>query len=126
MKNSSTYDALRQEARAKYGRTTSDGSAVTFHLDGQVLIVRLPLRVDYLTTGKALTEAKTYQGKMQRIEIQCHHTEYIDSAGLGMFLGIRELLPKGEKSQISITGIRSEGVMLPLKYANFEKIFEIR
>ncbi len=125
MKDSSTYDALRQEARAQYGRTTSDGSAVTFHLDGDVLIVRLPLRLDYLTTRTALSEAKNYLGKMEQVEIQCHQTKYIDSAGLGMLLGIRDLLPKGEKNNTRITGILSEAVMLPLKYANFEKIFEI-
>lgn len=119
------YDKLRMDARNRYSRTADDGSRVTLSLEGDNLVVQTPLRLDYLVTDAARRDAKTFSGKFQGIEVRFNQTEYLDSSGLGLLLALRALLPEGAKRP-RLTGIRSEGVRLPLHHSKLDLLFDIQ
>lgn len=119
------YEKQRMEARSRYSRTVDDGSRVTLRLEGEVLTIQMPVRLDYLVTEAARREAKTFVGKFRSIDIHFQQTEYLDSSGLGLLLGLRALLPDGS-GKPRILGAKAPGVKLPIHHSKFNLLFDIQ
>jgi hypothetical protein len=120
---SDDYKEQRLAARNQYMRTESDGTRISTSLDGGHLVVETPERLDHLVTHPAIKEIQTLKGKVQSIEVRLHKTVYVDSSGLGYLLMLSGLLP-ARSARPRLSGATQPGVQVPLKVANFHKLFD--